>query len=489
VPKIHSQNAKLKKKEWKKNDDSKCWINVDFHVVGSQIKIIEAMLWITHNIFTLTDLYLQQQPRSSIMRLASSVGVFAVGLPPTTSLSSAFHTSESTTAYPELDPSGLQEHSVQNILNYGSYQSSSLANIHMAAGMFRRGQRTKRQKNVYQHHHELQKDCDPLSFEADLGILSCGYKEYCEANEDSELGGRCVEASDFKHRAVQQQNKLEYYTSALCYNNTYCTCSNIKPDEYSGLISCDVEVEVCAEYPNICDTAVEICSTYKRGVEFIGVGAIDYQLCLAITQPTSFNMCVYSSFLNATAEKCSVKFNAVECNSCGISPTPAEICFEDGTCYNDNILCYHFDCTNAEGGWAGTDCFPFYEYGCDVVECSICGEGEEVTLPDATFKIDKSSALPNVTSLTLEARCGDTIWLNSVSAEQCGEIQSLASKVCGCTTGVKTQAPSSNSTSPTEPSPSNPPSGSSQILSSRQATMVAGFLMLLVGSAGGLMCW
>ncbi len=66
--------------------------------------------------------------------------------------------------------------------------------------------------SVHQKHQEQEKDCDPFSEEADLGILSCGYQEYCVVNEASALGGRCVEASVLDHtqkenvrRAAQQE--------------------------------------------------------------------------------------------------------------------------------------------------------------------------------------------------------------------------------------------------------------------------------------------
>jgi len=440
------------------------------------------------------------------MRLASAVGVFAVGLPPTTSLWSAQEVrSKSMTAFPE------QEYPVQKILTYDdSYDASSLTNKPIATGIFKKGPRKKRQRIV----NHRQKECDPWSLEADLGILSCGYNEYCEVNEDSDLGGRCVDTWSLDHRAVQESssgNIIEYYQN-ICDSKPTCTCTNMNETENSGMISCVVDTEVCTEYPNICDTAVEMCSTYKSDLTFQGVGAFDYQLCSEITQPNTFNMCVYASFANFTGVECAFKLNDVECTSCEMVPTPTEICFEDGHCYNNTFFCYSFDCTNVEGGWAGNDCFPFYQYGCDVDDCKICSNEEELTLSNATFKIDKDSPLANVTSVMIEARCGDTFWLDGLSTEKCGEIQSIASEVCGCTTGettsspssgvttpaevsptgdssAETQAPSSNSTSPTETTPSNPSSGSSQHLSSLRVIMITGFLMFLLGSAGGLRGW
>lgn len=439
-----------------------------------------------------------------MMRLNSAVGIFALGLQPTKLLSSSVHPadcSESLTVYPDFNPSGLQHNTVKKTWTHDVYETD-LTNNRMSMRRFKKGQRKRHHTREHQKQQEQEKDCDPFSEEADLGILSCGYQEYCVVNEASALGGRCVEASVLNHRQMDNvrraqeegsSNLFEYAISQVCYNsnNTYCTCSNMNETEKTGVVSCHYYNDFCYRFATSCATNYTACVTSKSETTFTEVGAYDEKSCWYYSQPKAFKMCFSGSFVNYTAqEECSVTIDDVECTSCVVVPTPIEFCYEDGSCSNQTAFCYHFDCSSIDGGWAGVDCFMFYDYGCDVVECSICGEGEEISLPEETFQINKSSAFPNKSSsLVIDARCGDTYWLTSVSTEKCQEIQSFAYEVCGCIGGEEIQGPSTNGANSTQTPSTDSKSGSSQHLSIGRGVLVTGFLMSLIGSAGAFIGW
>jgi hypothetical protein len=361
-------------------------------------------------------------------------------------------------------------------------------------------------KNSDQHVPiAVQKECDPNAVDADLGILSCGYNEYCASSDDSLLGGRCVPLSS-RHFLRRVEEISEEDNATISYNTTdmnlfelgmsycekpYCVCSNVNEEAYTVDVTCNYE-EYCGTVTSNCGVNASICFENTLKVNLTEPYVYSLSRCYQTTSNGDFDVisfCYNSTLVNSTAIDCAVSANGESCKSCEVVPKFYDVyCPEPTTCYyNFTAFCYYFDCTNVNGGWAGNDCdsYPKFiqEYGC--VECSICEAEEVATFPEATLVSVSRSDLQAENTLY----CGDGPVINDVTLAQCVEIELLADEVCGCVPkgqeGEPTKQPSDTTTeSPTDKaneSTSAPTADTDKVDTSGSSSSIPVLISLFVG--------
>lgn len=176
-----------------------------------------------------------------------------------------------------------------------------------------------------------------------------------------------------------------------------CSCSNVNQTEYTVSLLCN-SGEYCDEMTSRCGVNVTDCAKLTREKNITEPYVYSIRNCFEGTKNGSFgdiDNCYYATVMNYSAVEWASYVNGDRCASCDVIPTFYDelYCGDNTTCYNITVSCYHFDCTNLEGGWKGNDCddYPLFvqEYGC--FDCDLCGPEEVVTIPDATF--DSSSGV------------------------------------------------------------------------------------------------
>ena len=174
----------------------------------------------------------------------------------------------------------------------------------------------------------LLKECNPNSEDPDVGILSCGDRQFCEESPNSKLGGVCYTIVATRELSSSQRN-----TSYFC-NNTHqqylhCDCTNLNETTNAGTITC--------AHPYHCNGCPPYCSSYNLQVAFssaenasIGVA------CLYLMTPYAVKVC-YSYAYGTGA--CVYAINGVDCQFCNST---------------------YFDCTNIPHGLKGTNTYSSY---------------------------------------------------------------------------------------------------------------------------------
>ncbi|KAG7374941.1 hypothetical protein IV203_014036 [Nitzschia inconspicua] len=315
--------------------------------------------------------------------------------------------------------------------------------------MLHANRRIDRNSNLLHRAQTMEKkECDPSLDDADVGILSCGYNQYCVQSDDSKIGGRCVPTIvTLNHlRHVEETNEDYDTNTPTCnqipnisfgYLHSYCdepncTCTNVNEEEQTLHVAC--VMDYCYETVSRCGVNFTDCFNYIAELETVTVNPHSYtysvNVCFDKVGRGNTSICFNHTSVNFTKVGCAVSLNGEACTSCDVVPTFYEVLpyNESISCYNVTASCYHYDCTNVKGGWKGNDCAPefFQDYGC--VECSLCDPGEVVSIPDATLiafsRSDQSGE--NVT------HCGDGPIFNDVTLAECLELQLNAEDVCGC---------------------------------------------------------
>jgi hypothetical protein len=281
-------------------------------------------------------------------------------------------------------------------------------------------------KNQYQQQgyrrqhnfHTWTRECDPASFDPDVGILSCGVMEYCNPSDDSALGGRCVaripldhddlivrriqEEGNATYNATEEQSQFEYYFEYFCSSGT-CTCTNINATEYTFSASCKPWYRGCYEVTTLCGSKVYGCSSIDLDLTWVGKGTYELFVCLTNTEPKYETICYNMMAANDTKQNCSVTVDGENCASCEVIPRIREMCDQNGTCYNETRgHCYHFDCTNLPEGVAGTDCSVYanfmLNYGCDVQD-----EEQEVSAEKPSGSLSQTTLGAGIMTAVLSA--------------------------------------------------------------------------------------
>ena len=167
-------------------------------------------------------------------------------------------------------------------------------------------------KNVY--YKEPVKECDPMSEDPDVGILSCGSDLHCYETADSKLGGVCLPIAHARKLSASGS-----VTLSSCTNTT----GNLNVTNFTGSISCDVQSYQCP--------CSDYCFSSTATFRFLSGTDQSNTVCLYFKKPYAANVC-YSYIFSTKA--CAYSINGTDCTSCVPSSS--------------------FDCTNVPKGSKGS---------------------------------------------------------------------------------------------------------------------------------------
>jgi hypothetical protein len=217
--------------------------------------------------------------------------------------------------------------------------------------VFRHRQGTRRARILSNTaHEEATKVCDPLSLDADIGILSCGPYHYCMESKDSDLGGVCTMRHDVPMMSERNMLADGYYHSMTAYYCTTsgdwtkyltCDCSLFDTTNLTGSVKCSLAETYCFQ-----DTSCETCVDLTVAFDVASIDSYSVDWCYKFLLPYEQNVCIEYSHDPVTAAACSIEFNDKKCRSCDMfyydytDPVTTET-FQ-GTCAD-------FDCTNTDG--------------------------------------------------------------------------------------------------------------------------------------------
>lgn len=296
------------------------------------------------------------------------------------------------------------------------------------------------------------RECDPLQpsdgSDALLGILTCSMGQYCVESKESSLGGYCVEPlGHMESRKLQEYGSsnmtlFESNYEHFCVENDLCNCTNIDRDAYTLDVACPLSEEVCYDVYSECQVNLTMCVEFDYTYSMRGLDEFKTSICAEHSKPYYQRVCYDVTVVDNITAGCSVEFNGVTCNSCEIVPTD----------YNGNTLqCYVFDCTNTPGNFSGTDCqvqadriYTTYRetYGC-AENCSLCGEGLEMTKPSQVINVSFASGKIYQFECDFVSYIGQSTF---VSEAECERLSKITFEPCGCSDGLIATAPPSAST-------------------------------------------
>lgn len=253
-------------------------------------------------------------------------------------------------------------------------------------------------------------ECDP-----DVGLLSCGFGQYCSASADSKLGGTCVPFHDINRKLqVGDGNETTSFNFEYCDpNSSYygiydCDCSGWDLETSTGTLNCK-SAEVCPENcEDTCYTAELYFTT--DGQQYSAVA------CYDVTKPYAQRACLgYSSDMT-----CEISIDDTSCTSCMVNTT--SYCFDD-ECVS--YECAIFDCENVNAGHGSTcndELVPPALVGCMGTGCSICPDNT-IAHPDAEFNFP-TYGIMNCSFVGMVAAGGSLDYI------QCSYLANFAAPFC-----------------------------------------------------------
>eukprot|EP00934_Nitzschia_sp_Nitz4_P006076 Nitzschia sp. Nitz4//scaffold54_size114964//54555//56176//NITZ4_003850-RA/size114964-augustus-gene-0.3-mRNA-1//1//CDS//3329554348//6066//frame0 len=213
--------------------------------------------------------------------------------------------------------------------------------------------------------HKFQKDSKSVGASEcvpDVGVLSCGFGMYCQADDQSSLGGLCAPLSSNPHlqRHLEEDSpNMGYYFCELHEGEFDCDCSEWDSETSSGTVTCTLHNDDCY-CDNVC---FDLPIVYKNVSS-----SWEYTHCVYFTSPYVQTFC----YAIRSDDTCDVTLDGESCTSCMV---------DSG--------CGVFDCDNV-GMSTGDFCYtypapPIYR-NCDnettpYDACTICPNG--LVYPDA----------------------------------------------------------------------------------------------------------
>jgi hypothetical protein len=253
--------------------------------------------------------------------------------------------------------------------------------------------------------------------------------KYCVESSDYDLGGVCVDSEVDFQRQLQHDGDYLRAPSDFCnessaiFGDYECNCDEFDLVSGLGTIGCLVYDNLCFDYAN-----ATCAMTTVEGV-FNGDGNFTSTYCFDFFTPYDQTVCYGYDGLGG----CAISFDDVTCNAC----------FENSyTFYDTNLTytCLDFDCSNTEGKHLGSlcegqyvalildDAYPetYEPTETPPFECSVCGEGKEMTLPDGVVSIFPTFPSSICTELEGAAAAGN------ISLVECAVLTPSAQTPCGC---------------------------------------------------------
>jgi hypothetical protein len=277
-------------------------------------------------------------------------------------------------------------------------------------------------------------ECDPKksASASDLGILSCGYGQYCMESVESLSGGFCTESTNDFHRRLDDFDYLDFFLDRCSSDgadpNITCSVCNVDPTAYTASIACSYSRE-CYQTPGLCDDGdmLDICGMFFFAGTITSPNVRTFQYCNSKDQPYRSSFCAYMSHAGDAAT-CKLTVEGTTCNSC-------EAVLENIS----NEWCYVFDCENTPLRASGTTCGDAESFH-EAVEnamlyaktlpcpngCNLCGAGKVMGNPSANFLSDDGTSL-NCFDAQLAALTGEYSGTTT-----CTNLMDNVLASCGC---------------------------------------------------------
>lgn len=308
-------------------------------------------------------------------------------------------------------------------------RASGEANLAKKSLAFRKNLASRRGalKNFMTHESPFSsQECDP-----DLGLLSCGFGNFCQESTESSLGGECVQIANSESgrdlQEVDASNSTEVSVLAqLCdpsspeFGSFECDCADWNLSNVTGTVSCNLTDYSCNE--NCTDTCYAADFKYfTDGSEIV----LDY--CYHFLKPFEQSFC----FGFSNDRTCQIELDGTTCSSCN---TTYRLNCETGSCVNEP--CANFDCNNVglgDGNACEDSIVPsaYYECYLEIYDlypsCSICPDSDGVLYPENEFEIP-GYGLSNCTYIEYVATGG------FYSPQECSYLAILAKATC-CESG------------------------------------------------------
>lgn len=248
-------------------------------------------------------------------------------------------------------------------------------------------------RNLFSQDSFLKGECDP-----DVGLLACGFGQFCQSSSESTRGGLCVPLPGTAiTRDLQIANPItltENCTDCLrgpaaycdpispLYGKFTCDCENWNVSSKIGKIACELSPYECNA------NCTESSSCYSVDFDFVTDGSnFAYQYCYQFRSPVNQSFC----FGYKNDKTCHIAVDGTLCTSCN---TTYQLQCVGGSCTSEP--CALFDCENIGLG-TGNACqevvIPPASYQCwlemnDVYpKCSVCPNAGGVSNADASIDL------------------------------------------------------------------------------------------------------
>ncbi len=246
--------------------------------------------------------------------------------------------------------------------------------------------------------------CDPISI--DLGVLACGYGEFCRRDDSSALGGFCMDTSATSRGLVTLNDWIGFCDPALEEYSSDCDCSDLNATSGTGTMYCT------PENPGFVYGCDDLILNNPYWITFEDSVLFKVKDCYEIKEPYNLTFCT-TAYGENLDESCALQWNGQDCNSCVL-----------------NDYFYDFNCSNVDEGTAGSSvvefspifaqCYKRANYTCT----NLCGEGSDI--PYLNFDI-------NVTYPGVKLSCGYLAYLEEsalIPDYQCPDAIAVAQSGC-----------------------------------------------------------
>mmetsp|Transcript_23587 Transcript_23587/g.57826 ORF Transcript_23587/g.57826 Transcript_23587/m.57826 type:complete len:484 (-) Transcript_23587:1560-3011(-) len=189
-----------------------------------------------------------------------------------------------------------------------------------------------------------QKECEP-----DIGILGCGFSQYCVESDSSALGGLCLSQESFQdlHRRSLQSDF--YPPPSVCDPTSFdaenydCNCDNFDLSQGVGEFTCTLSEYTCKrDY---------LCGNNEVTHVVSEDGGASASYCYGFEKPYEIELC----YTVDTERNCNISIQNEACAKCEIV---------DGVIHPIygfiGYNCYEFDCTNTIAKLKGNNCAGNY---------------------------------------------------------------------------------------------------------------------------------
>jgi hypothetical protein len=210
---------------------------------------------------------------------------------------------------------------------FTSPQQQQLKPLALQASLLKNDKKNQKAKDLLTGKRIIAKECDPQ-----VGVLACGYGQYCAESSKSALGGYCAPQSGLEstklpgRRRQQVVGRLSIIELADLFCNrptetgltVDCNCT-VDFANFSGEFSCYFGPD-CTNINTGCgeDDTFPLCSTEQLDATLEGPTSYSYTSCYTQTltgTSETFSYCADFSYSEDVGPACDLEVEGVACNS------------------------------------------------------------------------------------------------------------------------------------------------------------------------------